>query len=110
MSFCFGGTITPIARVLEFGKGNLQSRQSIRLFLPSSELGPPTTQQQTSVSPPPLVPGGGGTHSLGVEGVGESQLDEGSDTEVFCRYTRKYCVGQPFFLELKSDPCDTIIV
>jgi hypothetical protein len=45
-----------------------QSRQSIRLFLQSSELGPPP-HLQASVSPPPLVPGGG-TLACG-RGVGE---------------------------------------
>ncbi len=94
-----------------FEQDNSQSRQSTKgfFFRRPNWNPPPTPHPQASVSPPPLVPGGG-THSLGVEGVGESQLDEGSDTVVFCRYIRKYCVGQPFFLELKSDPCDTITV
>jgi hypothetical protein len=47
------------------GKGG---RLSIRLFVQSSELGPPSPHMQASLSPPPLVLGG--THSLAVGGVG----------------------------------------
>ncbi len=50
----------------------MYSRQSTRLFLQSSELGPP----------PPLVPGG--THSIaGERGRGGPNSDEGRDTVVF---------------------------
>ncbi len=57
-----------------------QRRQGARLFLQSSELGPPPPPHpQASVSPP-LIPGG--THSLGEEGVGDPSSDEGTDTVV----------------------------
>jgi hypothetical protein len=46
--------------------------------LQSSELGLPAPQ--ASVSPPPLVPGG--THSLGGEGMGGPNSDDGTDTVV----------------------------
>jgi hypothetical protein len=61
-----------------------QSRQITRLFLQSSELGPPRPHPQASVSPP-LV--SGGTHSLAGEGWGEGpNSDEGTDTVVLYRY------------------------
>jgi hypothetical protein len=56
-----------------------QSRQSARLFLQSSELGPPPPLPQASVSHPHLVPG---KHSLAGEGVGWGRghnSDEGTD-------------------------------
>jgi hypothetical protein len=55
-----------------------QSRQSARLFLQSSELGPPPqpSHPQASVSPPVWFRGGG-THSLGGEGVGGSHFGRG---------------------------------
>ncbi len=54
---------------------DLYRRQSARLFLQSSELGPPPTHPQASVSPPSLV-GGGGTNSLAERGWG-SQFGRG---------------------------------
>ncbi len=51
-----------------------------RLFLQSSEFGPPTPH--TSRSPPPLVPGGGGEHTAG-EGLGCPNSDEETDTLYF---------------------------
>jgi hypothetical protein len=39
---------------------NVYSRQSARLFLQSSELGPPPTYPQASVYAPPFGYGGGG--------------------------------------------------
>jgi hypothetical protein len=48
----------------------VQSRQSARLFLQSSELGLPRPLNRRRVCPPPpLVQGGGGAHSPAVEGV-----------------------------------------
>ncbi len=57
-----------------------QRRQSARLFLQSSELGPPHPLTHREGAPP-LVPGGG-THRLAVEGVGGLNSDEGKDTVV----------------------------
>jgi hypothetical protein len=53
--------------------------QSARIFLQSSELGPPTPppHPQASVSP---FGSGGGTHSLGGEGLEGPNSDEGTDT------------------------------
>jgi hypothetical protein len=59
-----------------------QSRQSTRLFLQSSELGPPPapTPSPASESVPTLWFRGEGTHSLAGEGVGGPYSDEGTDT------------------------------
>ncbi len=61
--------------VILFG---IQSGQSARLFLQSSEMGPPTPSPVGECVSPPLVPGGG-THSLGARGPNS---EEGTDTLV----------------------------
>ncbi len=59
-----------------------QSRQSARLFLQTSELGPPHTPSSRWVcTPPPLVPGGG-TLACGRGGGGGPNSDEGTDDVV----------------------------
>jgi hypothetical protein len=53
-----------------------QSRQSTRLFLQSSELGPPPLNRRRVFPPPPLVPGRG-PHLLAIEGLEGSQFGRG---------------------------------
>ncbi len=59
-----------------------QSIQSARISFQSSELGHPPSHPQGIVAPPPLGPRGE-THSLGGEGAGRTNSDEGTDTLVF---------------------------
>jgi hypothetical protein len=56
-----------------------QSIQSSWYSVQSSELGPPIPAPAASVAPPLLVQGGA-THSLGREGVGGPDSDEGTET------------------------------
>jgi hypothetical protein len=53
-----------------------QSRQSVKIFLPSSEFGLTQPLTRRRVCPPPPVLGGG-AHSLEREGLGESQFRRG---------------------------------
>ncbi len=62
-----------------------QSRQNAKLFLQSSEFGLPNPSPAGKCAPPPLVPWGG-AHSLGREGLGESQFRRGTYTVVLCIY------------------------
>ncbi len=64
----------------------IQSRQSAKLFLQSSELG---------VCPPPLF-SGGGAHSLAGEGVGESQFRREDIQHTVVLYIFMYFVGCKF--------------
>ncbi len=61
------------------------SRQSARLVLQSSELGPPPPHPLASVSPPPLVPGEGHTR-LRERGWESPNYDEGTYTVVLFIY------------------------
>jgi hypothetical protein len=54
-----------------------QSRQSARLFLQSSYLGPPPSSTPGECVPPTFVWGGGDTHLLAGEGDGGSQFRRG---------------------------------
>ncbi len=66
-------------------QGYPQSWQSTRLFLQSSELGPPPTLSPTGeCAPTPLVQGG--AHSLAGEEVGCPSSDEGTDTGTLYMY------------------------
>ncbi len=58
-----------------------QSRQSARLFLQSSDLGPPTLSPAGNCVPPPFS-SVEGAHSLRGEGVGGPNSDEVTDTVV----------------------------
>ncbi len=60
------------------GGGEAQSIRIARLSLQSSELGPPPPHPQVSVASPIRVQVGG-THSLGGEGAGGANSDEGED-------------------------------
>jgi hypothetical protein len=55
------------------------SRQSARLSLQSSEVGPPVPSPASECCPP-LWFRGGGTHSLSEEGAQVANSDEGTDT------------------------------
>jgi hypothetical protein len=66
-SLPIGGGGHRCANILAHRSTGPQSRQTARLSLQSSELGPQPLNPQVSVSPP-LVPGG--THLLAGEGVG----------------------------------------
>jgi hypothetical protein len=62
-----------------------QSRQSIKLFLQSSELEPPQTRWR--VYPTPLGPGGLGEYTrLRERGWGGPNSDKGTDTVILYRY------------------------
>jgi hypothetical protein len=77
-----------------------QSRQSARLFLLSSELGPPQpSHPQVSVSPSPLVPGGE-THSLAGEGVGGVPIRTRGQTLWYT--TRRYTVYGRFTVQSRT--------
>ncbi len=63
------------------GEYQPQSRQSARLFLQSSELGPltPSPAGECVPLPPPFGPGG--THSLAREGRGDKGTEDFRNTE-----------------------------
>jgi hypothetical protein len=71
-----------------------QSRQSVRLFLQSSELGHshPLTYERVCSPPIPPVPGGG-THPLGGEGVEGWGPNSNEDPSVHTRFSagKKCC-------------------
>jgi hypothetical protein len=74
-NFKFGLDRRHQCRLLNEGKPvtrqhQTQSRQSGRLFLQSSELGPPLLTHRRVCPPPHFGSGGGGTHSLAGEGRG----------------------------------------
>ncbi len=70
----------PVHRYHRVGRG-------LSFFLQSSELGRPHLLTRRRMCPP-LGPGGEGAHSLGGEGLGGPNFDEGtySYTVVLCKY------------------------
>jgi hypothetical protein len=56
--------------------------QSARLYLQSSDLGPPIPSPAGECVPPFTVVPGGGTNSLGGEGVGGPHSNKGTGTVV----------------------------
>ncbi len=90
--------LTSQSHVFSFSAFQPQSRQSAKLFLQSSESGPPPTPNpQVSVTPPPPPGSGGGAHSLAREGVGESQLRLG---DIHCGTLWYFSVSTKGFLNL----------
>jgi hypothetical protein len=65
----------------------IQSRQSPKLFLKSSDLGLPQPLTLKRVCPPPPPVLGGGAHSLAREGLGESQFRRG---DIHCAWYSLY--------------------
>ncbi len=86
-----------------------QSIQNTKLSLQSLELGlPPHSLTCRRVCPPPLVQGGRSTHSLAVEGVGESQFRRGDRHCGTIGVNPMYFVGGRF-KPAKRDRKQTII-
>ncbi len=61
----------------------VQSWQSAKLFLQSSDWDSPTPSPASECAPIPLV-SGGRAHSLAKEGVGESQLHQFQRGDIHC--------------------------
>jgi hypothetical protein len=76
--------------------------QSVRLSVPSSELGQPTpSPTRECCSPPPVEPRGE-THSLAGEGVGGPNSDEGTATLVLYVYYNPSTAQRDVALTLNS--------
>jgi hypothetical protein len=83
-----------VESIREKHKATPQSRQSIKLFLQSSELGLPQPLTRRRVCLPPVL--GGGAHSL-ARGLGESQFRRGH-TLWYSLYIYTYFVGYAEFV------------